>query len=259
MTPHNVGAAGSFDLTGRKALVTGGGGGIGTAIAEGLVEAGASVTMVARSETVERAAKGLGGADAGVYAVRADLGDRSELSAAFDGAIDVLGGLDILVNSHGTVSVGPSLDHSLQDWDRVLEVNLTASFELCQLAGRVMVPRRSGKIINIASMYSFTGGLRVAAYTASKGGLAQLTKALANEWAQHGVNVNAIAPGYVRTGLNEHVWGDPIRHAEIVSRLPVGRWAEPEDLKGPTVFLASPASDYLHGVVLPVDGGFLAR
>ena len=259
MTTHDAGSSGPFDLTGRRALVTGGGGGIGTAIAEGLLEAGASVTMVARSEAVEDAAERLGGAAAGIYAMRADLGDRSELGAAFDGAVEVLGGLDILVNSHGTVSVGPSLDHSLEDWDRVLEVNLTASFELCQLAGRVMVPRRSGKIINIASMYSFTGGLRVAAYTASKGGLTQLTKALANEWAQHGVNVNAIAPGYVRTGLNEHVWGDPIRHGEIVSRLPIGLWAEPEDLKGPTVFLASAASDYLHGVVLPVDGGFLAR
>jgi 2-deoxy-D-gluconate 3-dehydrogenase len=248
-----------FDLAGRRAVVTGGGGGIGGAIAEGLVEAGASVAVMARSESVELAAERLGGATRGVHAVRADLGVRAELAAGFDRAVGLLGGIDILVTSHGTVNVEPSLEHSIEEWDRVLEVNLTACFELCQLAGRIMVPRGQGKIINIASMYSFFGGLRVAAYTASKGGLAQLTKALANEWAEHGVNVNAIAPGYVRTGLNEHVWGDPVRSAEVVGRLPIGRWADPEDLKGPAVFLASNASDYLHGVVLPVDGGFLAR
>ena len=259
MTTAAVGAGGPFDLTGRKALVTGGGGGIGTGIAEGLLEAGASVVMMARSEAVEHAADRLGGPDAGVYAVRADLGDRDQVAPAFGEAVGLVGGLDILVTSHGTVAVSPALEHPLEDWDRVLEVNLTSSFELCRLAGRIMVPQGSGKIINIASMYSFTGGLRVAAYTASKGGLGQLTKALANEWASHGVNVNAIAPGYVRTGLNAHVWGDPERSAEIVSRLPIGRWAEPGDLKGPAVFLASGASDYLHGVVLPVDGGFLAR
>ncbi len=259
MTTQVPSTGGSFDLTGRKALVTGGGGGIGTGIAEGLLEAGASVVMMARSEAVERAAKELGGPNAGVYSVRADLGDRSQVEPAFAEAVELLGGLDILVTSHGTVKVSPALDYQLEDWDRVLEVNLTSTFELCRLAGRIMVPRGSGKIINIVSMYSFTGGLRVAAYTASKGGLAQLTKALANEWASHGVNVNAIAPAYVRTGLNEHIWGDPVRSAEIISRLPIGRWAVPDDLKGPAVFLASAASDYLHGIVLPVDGGFLAR
>jgi 2-deoxy-D-gluconate 3-dehydrogenase len=208
---------------------------------------------------VDEAARRLGGQSAGIYAVRADLGDRTRVESAFEEAVSLLGGLDILVVSHGTVTVSPALEHPLEDWDRVIEVNLTASFELCRLAGRIMVPQGSGKIINIASMYSFSGGFRVASYAASKGGLGQLTKALANEWAPHGVNVNAIAPGYVRTGLNEHVWGDPERSAEIIKRLPIGRWAEPADLKGPAVFLASSASDYLHGVVLPVDGGFLAR
>lgn len=248
-----------FDLAGRKAVVTGGGGGIGTGIARGLLHAGASVVMVARSEAVEEAAESLGGAAAGAFAIRVDLAERERLAAAFDRAVSMLDGLDILVTSHGTVTVGPSLDHTLEDWDRTLEVNLTATFQLCQRAGGIMVPQRSGKIINIASMYAFFGGLRVAAYTASKGGVAQLTKALANEWAGHGVNVNAIAPGYVRTQLNEHVWGDPERSAEIIGRLPAGRWADPADLAGPAVFLASAASDYLHGVVLPVDGGFLAR
>jgi len=259
MTATAAGGGGPFDLAGRTALVTGGGGGIGTGIAEGLLEAGASVVMMARSAAVDRAAERLGGADAGIYAVRADLADRGRLESAFDESVALLGGLDVLVLSHGTVTVRSAVEYSLEDWDRIIEVNLTSSFELCRLAGRIMVEQGSGKIINIASMYAFSGGLRVAAYTASKGGLAQLTKALANEWAPHGVNVNAIAPGYVRTGLNEHVWGDPARSAEIVTRLPIGRWAEPSDLKGPAVFLASAASDYVHGVVLPVDGGFLAR
>jgi 2-deoxy-D-gluconate 3-dehydrogenase len=259
VTTAAAGSGGIFDLAGSKALVTGGGGGIGAGIAEGLLEAGASVVVMARSESVDRVASRLGGSDSGIWAVRADLGDRTQVEPAFEAAVSLLGGLDILVISHGTVTVSSALEHSLEDWDRVLEVNLTSAFRLCRLAGGIMVPQGSGKIINIASMYAFFGGLRVAAYTASKGGLAQLTKALANEWAAHGVNVNAIAPGYVRTGLNEHVWGDPERSAEIVGRLPIGRWAEPEDLKGPAVFLASAASDYLHGVVLPVDGGFLAR
>jgi 2-deoxy-D-gluconate 3-dehydrogenase len=248
-----------FDLSGRRALVTGGGGGIGTGIAAGLLEAGATVAMLSRSEAVDDAAAALGGADAGVFAIRADLADRTQLVHGFERAVSALGGLDILVTSHGTVTVSPALEHSLDDWDQTIEVNLTATFVLCRLSGAIMVPQGRGKIINIASMYAFFGGLRVVAYTASKGGVAQLTKALANEWAQHGVNVNAIAPGYVRTKLNEHVWGDPVRSAEIIGRLPAGRWADPVDVKGPAVFLASAASDYLHGVILPVDGGFLAR
>lgn len=259
MTISSTVRRGPFDLSGKRALVTGGGGGIGTGIAEGLLEAGASVAMLARSERVEAAAEALGGAGAGIHAVRADLADRSDLAAGFDRAVTALGGLDILVTSHGIVTVSPALEHTMDDWDRTIEVNLTATFALCRLAGAIMVPQGGGKIINIASMYAFFGGLRVAAYTASKGGVAQLTKALANEWAAHGVNVNAIAPGYVRTQLNEHVWGDPTRSAEIISRLPAGRWADPADLKGPAVFLASAASDYIHGVVLAADGGFLAR
>jgi 2-dehydro-3-deoxy-D-gluconate 5-dehydrogenase len=249
----------AFDLTGRKALVTGGGGGIGTGIAEGLMEAGAKVVMLARSEAVDDAVERLGGERVGLYAVRADLAERADVESGFERSLQVLGGLDILVTSHGTVAVGPSEDLELADWDRTIEVNLTATFSLCKLAGRVMLDQGHGKIVNIASMYAFFGGLRVAAYTASKGGVAQLTKALANEWAGRGVNVNAIAPGYVRTQMNRHVWGDPTRSAEILGRLPAGRWGEPMDIKGPAVFLSSAASDYLHGVVLPVDGGFLAR
>jgi 2-deoxy-D-gluconate 3-dehydrogenase len=249
----------AFDLTGRRAIVSGGGGGIGTGLAEGLLEAGASVAMIARSDAVDEAARNLGGEGAGVHAVRADLADRDQLAAGFGRATDLLGGIDILVNCHGTVAVGPAEDMPITDWDRVIEVNLTATFALCQLAGNKMLAQGTGKIVNIASMYAFFGGLKVVAYTASKAGVAQMTKALANEWASRGVNVNAIAPGYVKTQMNRHVWGDPVRSTEILGRLPVGRWGEPGDLKGPVVFLSSAASDYLHGVVLPVDGGYLGR
>ena len=148
----------------------------------------------------------------------------------------------------------------LDDWDDTLEVNLTSVFELCRLAGTSMVQRGEGKIVTVASMLSFQGGFRAAAYAAAKGGVAQLTKALANEWAPHGVNVNAIAPGYVKTGLNRHIWrDDPVRSEAVLARLPAGRWGDPADLAGAVVFLASAASDYVHGIVLPVDGGWLAR
>ena len=244
-----------FALNGRRALVTGGGGGLGRAMAEALIEAGATVALLGRSDSAERAAEQLGG-----VAVRADLADRSDLRRGFEEAVERLGGLDVLVTSHGIGRVSDALEHELSDWDDVLEVNLTAVFELCQLAGRIMIGQNGGKIVNIASMLSFSGGLRVSSYAASKGGVAQLTKALANEWAPFGVNVNAIAPGYVKTQLNTHIWrDDPERSAAILARIPAGRWGEPSDLKGAAVFLASAASDYLHGVILPVDGGWLAR
>ena len=244
-----------FDLSGRRALVTGGGGGIGLGITEALAGAGAQVAVLGRSDAADEAAARVGGT-----AVRADLSDRERLQRGFDEAVESLGGLDILVTSHGTLRAGPALETSLEDWDATLEVNLTSVFELCRLAGALMVQHRAGKIVTIASMLSFQGGFRAAAYSASKGGVAQLTKALANEWAPHGVNVNAIAPGYVKTPLNSHIWqDDPVRSEAILARLPAGRWGEPADLAGAVVFLASPASDYVHGVVLPVDGGWLGR
>lgn len=234
-----------FDLVGRRALVTGGTGGLGTAMALALTEAGAEVAVLGRS----------GSAD-----VVADLGNRDELVRGFSAAIDRLGELDILVTSHGFNVSHEALSFPLEDWDQMLEVNLASVFELCRLAGGRMVERGGGKIVTIASMLSFSGGLRVAGYAASKGGVAQLTKALANEWAGRGVNVNAIAPGYVKTNLNAHIWrDDPSRSEQILTRIPAGRWGEPRDLMGAVVFLASRASDYLHGAVIPVDGGFLAR
>jgi 2-dehydro-3-deoxy-D-gluconate 5-dehydrogenase len=244
-----------FDVSGRRALVTGGAGGIGLGISEALAGAGARVAVLGRTDAADKAAAHVGG-----NAVRADLSDRDALRRGFEAAVETLGGLDILVTSHGTLHAGPTLETSLEEWDDTIEVNLTSVFELCLLAGQPMVQRGAGKIITIASMLSFQGGFRAAAYSASKGGVAQLTKALANEWAPHGVNVNAIAPGYVKTPLNRHIWrDDPARSEAILARLPAGRWGEPADLAGAVVFLASAASDYVHGVVLPVDGGWLGR
>jgi 2-deoxy-D-gluconate 3-dehydrogenase len=244
-----------FDLTGRRALVTGGGGGIGRGICEALAGAGARVAILGRSDAADDVAASIGGT-----AVLADLSVRDELRRAFDQAVESLGGLDVLVVCHGTLHAGPALETALESWDDTIEVNLTSVFELCRLAGALMVPRGAGKIVTIASMLSFQGGFGATAYSASKGGVAQLTKALANEWAPYGVNVNAIAPGYVKTPLNAHIWrDDPARAESILARLPAGRWGEPADVAGTAVFLASPASDYVHGIVLPVDGGWLAR
>lgn len=249
-----------FRLDGRRALVTGGSGGLGAAMTAALADAGAQVAILSRSEKVEAVALELSTHDRAVHAIRGDLADREERKVAFSRAVEVLGAIDILVLAHGYVRAAAAIDHDLASWDQTLETNLTSVFELAQLAAPDMVARGGGKIITIASMLSFSGGVNVPAYAASKGAVAQLTKALANEWAGLKVNVNAIAPGYIKTALNQHIWRDnPERGEEILARLPVGRWGEPEDLKGPTVFLASPASDYLHGVVLAVDGGYLAR
>jgi len=244
-----------FDLTGRRALVTGGGGGIGRGLAGALADAGARIAVLGRSERVDEAARELEG-----VAVHADLADRDELRRGFEEAVQGLGGLDVLVNSHGIGRASLAVDHELSDWDEVLRVNLTATFELCQLAGRIMIERGSGKIVNIASVLTFQGGIRIPSYAASKGGVGTLTMALANEWASRGVNVNAIAPGYVKTALNARIWrDDPERTAEITARIPAGRWGEPSDMGGAVVFLSSRASDYVHGAILAVDGGWLAR
>jgi 2-deoxy-D-gluconate 3-dehydrogenase len=249
----------AFSLRGRKAIVTGGGGGIGGAIAEALFQSGAEVAIVGRSDSLDDAASRIGTEDRPVHAVQGDLIDRKALRRIFYEATSRLGGVDILVASHGHVKAGDSIDYDLDDWDETIESNLTSVFQLCQLAAARMIPEGRGKIITIASMLSFGGGLKAAAYAASKGGVAQLTKALANEWAPKGINVNAIAPGYIRTNLNRHIWQDPVRNQQVLARLPSGRWGDPADLQGAAVFLASSASDYVHGIVLPVDGGWLSR
>jgi 2-deoxy-D-gluconate 3-dehydrogenase len=233
-----------FDLTGKRAVVAGGAGGLGSGFVDGLRAAGAEVVVLGRSDSD----------------VTADLGDRGELRRGFDECVARLGGVDILVQSHGVTNAGPALDQPLERWDETLEVNLTSVFELARLAARPMIERGYGKIVNVASMLTFSGGFGAAMYAASKGGVGQLTKALANEWASKGVNVNAIAPGYIKTKLNQHIWrDDPVRTEQITARLSAGRWGEPEDLQGALVFLCSRASDYVHGVILPVDGGYLAR
>ncbi len=249
----------AFDLTGRRALVTGGSGVLGSAMASALYEAGADVAIVGRSDRTDEVARTLGSPNRLVRAVRGDLLNRDTLPALFESALQTLGGLDILVSCHGMVRAGDAVTYDLAVWDETLESNLNSVFQLCQLAARHMLAQGHGKIINVASMLSFGGGFRAAAYAAAKGGVAQMTKALANEWASQGVNVNAIAPGYIQTPLNQHIWADPVRNPQILARLPAGRWGEPDDLKGAVIFLASPASDYIHGVILPVDGGWLSR
>jgi len=248
-----------FSLAGLGALVTGGGSGIGLGLAEALARAGAAVVIVGRGERVEGAAEDLRGQGHEVHAIRADMLDASARVATFEQASSLLGQVDVLVPCHGMVQAGDVLEQELDVFRDTLEANLTSVFELSRLALRPMVARGRGKLILVASMLSFFGGFRAAAYAASKGGVAQLTKALATELAPQGVNVNAIAPGYVQTDLNRHVWSDPVRAKDVLGRIPAGRWGEPADLGGAGVFLASRASDYLHGVVLPVDGGYLVR
>jgi len=243
-----------FDLGGKRGLVTGGARGLGRGMAQGLKEAGAQVAIIARGEHVFAVAE-----EDGFLGVQADLAQRDQLRRGFSEALDGLGGLDILVNSHGITRRHKAEQFPVEDWDLVLETNLTSFFLLCQLAGQVMLAQGQGKIINVASLLSFQGGITVPAYAASKGGVAQLTKALANEWAGKGINVNAIAPGYMATDLNVALMADPARSRQIIERIPAGRWGTPDDLKGVAIFLASRASDYLHGSVIAVDGAWLAR
>jgi 2-deoxy-D-gluconate 3-dehydrogenase len=248
-----------FSLAGCGVLVTGGGSGIGRGLAEALAGAGASLVLVGRGERVEAAADELRAHGRQAHAIRADMLDTDARIATFEQAVSLLGQVDVLLPCHGSVEAGDVLEQELEVFRDTLEANLTSVFELSRLAARPMVERGRGKLILIASMLSFFGGFRAAAYAASKGGVSQLTKALATELAPRGVNVNAIAPGYVRTDLNRHVWSDPVRAEQVLGRIPAGRWGEPSDLGGAAVFLASRASDYLHGVVLPVDGGYLVR
>lgn len=248
----------SFRLDGRVALVTGANTGIGQALAVALAEAGARVVLAGRSAMTETEAL-LDAIGASHLALTVDLSTAECLPELVEEAVSWGGQLDILVNNAGIIRRADALDFTEADWDAVIDTNLKSAFFLSQAAGRHMVPRKSGKIINIASLLSFQGGVRVASYTASKSGLAGLTKLLACEWAQHGVNVNAIAPGYFVTNNTEALRNDPDRHAAILSRIPAGHWGDPTDLGGAAVFLASDAARYIHGITLPVDGGWLAR
>lgn len=249
-----------FDLSGKNALVTGGNRGLGSGMVEGLCEAGAKVVILASSDSVFEAAKNFCDKGYEVMAVKCDLADESSIEDAFVQAMQMMGGkIDILVNNAGIQRRNKCEDFLMSDWDDVLNVNLRAVFKLCQLAGREMIKNGNGKIINVASMLSYFGGFTVPAYAAAKGGVAQLTKALSNEWASKGINVNAIAPGYMDTEMNTKLLEDEKRNAEILGRIPSGRWGRPEDVKGITVFLSSSASDYMSGAVIPVDGGYLGK
>ncbi|HWU95397.1 MAG TPA: 2-dehydro-3-deoxy-D-gluconate 5-dehydrogenase KduD [Sphingomonas sp.] len=247
-----------FDLSGKVAVVTGANTGIGQGIALALAAAGADVAAVGRTpaqETVEKV-RALGRK---AEIISADLSTIEPVNRVVDEAVDKLGGLDILVNNAGIIRRADSLDFTEEDWDAVVDTNLKSVFFLCQAAGRHMVAKGRGKIINIASMLTFQGGIRVPSYTASKSGIGGLTKLLANEWAAKGVNVNAIAPGYIATNNTAALQADENRNRSIMERIPAGRWGDPADMGGAAVFLASSASDYVQGHILAVDGGWLAR
>jgi 2-deoxy-D-gluconate 3-dehydrogenase len=249
----------SLALAEHVALVTGASAGIGAAIAVALAQSGADVVCHGNSRTPDETCERVKEAGRRALGVRGDLAKRETPAALVAQAIERFGKLDILINNAGTIRRGPAVEHSQENWDTVLEVNLTSVFRLAQTAGSHMINRGRGKIVNIASLLSFQGGINVVGYAAAKGGVAQLTKALANEWAPRGVNVNAIAPGYIRTDNTAPLQADPVRNRQILERIPAGRWGEPTDIAGAAVFLSSRAADYVHGHVLVVDGGWMGR
>lgn len=248
-----------FDLSGRTALVTGANTGLGQAIAVGLAEAGADIVAVGRSAPTETAAL-VQAAGRRLHAVSADLSSIEPIADVVARAVDAVGAIDVLVNNAGIIRRADSLDFTEEDWDAVIDTNLKSAFFLSQAVARTWVDAgRGGKIVNICSMLSFQGGIRVPSYTASKSGLAGLTRLLACEWASRNINVNGIAPGYFATNNTEALRADETRNRDILARIPAGRWGDPSDLKGAAVFLSSDAAAYVHGTVLAVDGGWLAR
>lgn len=251
----------SFDLTGKRALVTGCNRGIGQAMAIGLAEAGADIIGVSASlalsgSATEQAVRALGRE---FTAYQADFGQRAATDAFIEQVQQDFPRIDILINNAGTIRRAPAAEHADELWDEVLRINLDAPFRLSRAIGGQMLAQGSGKIIFTASLLTFQGGINVPGYAASKGAIGSLVKALANEWAGRGVNVNAIAPGYIATDNTEALRNDPDRSQSILSRIPASRWGTPDDFKGPTVFLASAAADYVHGTILTVDGGWMGR
>ena len=248
-----------FRLDGQVALVTGAATGLGAAIAQALAEAGADVACHGNTRPADDTAKQIQGLGRRAVALSADLSKPESAQRLVDETVSGLGKIDILINNAGMIRRAPAAEFTEVDWDLVVNVNLSSVFRLCQQAGRKMLAQGRGKIVNIASLLSFQGGITVPAYAASKGGVAQLTKALANEWSSKGIGVNAIAPGYIRTENTSALQKDPNRSRQILERIPAGRWGDPPDLGGAAVFLASRASDYVHGHVLVVDGGWMGR
>ena len=250
----------SFQLQGKNALVTGSSRGLGLAIAVALAEAGANVGLHGRSAVDRGSSERIRQLGRKSFYTAGDLANPEACSSLVQRTIEEFGSIDIMVNNAGTIRRTPAAEFPQAYWDELIAVNLTSVFRLSQLVGQHLLHRRAkGKILNIASLLSFQGGILVPAYAAAKGGVAQLTKALANEWAAKGINVNAIAPGYMATDNTEALRQDPERSRQILERIPAGRWGEPQDLAGAAVFLCSPASDYVHGEVLVVDGGWMAR
>lgn len=249
----------SFRVDGLNALVTGAAAGIGASIALALAEAGANVACHGNRRAADETSARVSALGRRSLALRGDLALKETPANLVSRVVEQLGSVDLLINNAGLIRRTPALDYSEEDWATVIEVNLSSVFRLCQAAGRSMVAAGRGKIVNIASLLSFQGGVNVPAYSASKGGVAQLTKGLANEWAARGVNVNAIAPGYITTDNTLALRNDANRNRQILERVPAGRWGDPDDIAGAAVFLCSPASNYVTGHVLVVDGGWLSR
>ena len=250
----------AFSVARKNALVTGSTRGLGAAIALALAEAGANVAVHGKSGNDDATCSAIRGLGRKTLSLAGDVANPDVCSSLVQASVEQFGSLDILVNNAGTIRRAPAVDYSMEDWDHLIAADLSSVFRLSQLAGRHMLERgQGGKIVNIASLLSFQGGILVPAYAAAKGGVAQLTKALANEWARFGVNVNAIAPGYMATDNTEALRNDPERSRQIMERIPAGRWGKPEDIAGAALFLSSAASDYVNGHVLVVDGGWMAR
>lgn len=249
-----------FNLNGKKAIITGGAQGLGFSMTEAFHNAGVEIAVIDISDEIFNVYSKLKANDAKIHAVKGNLLDIDSLRQSFKEALDKLGGkVDILINSAGLIERKPALEFSLNSWDRIMGLNVTAVFELSRLAAVEMKKQESGKIINMGSILSVLGGFNAAAYSTSKGAVLQLTKSLSNEWAGYGIQVNAIAPGYMLTTMNTDLMNDPVRRSQIEARIPANRWGTPEDVVGVALFLASPASDYVTGALIPVDGGVLGR
>lgn len=252
---------GNFDLTGKKAIVTGGAKGLCNGMAQALHDAGAEVVLLDVLDLVEDSAKKMGESGAPVHAVKGDLSKQETLESVYNECLEKLGGrLDILLNGAGIQYRCPAVDFPADRWQKILDINLSAVFYMSQLAGRTMIAQGYGRIINVCSMTAYFASVLIPAYSASKAGVMQITRALSNEWASKGVTVNAIAPGYMATELTANMKEvNPKQYEEITGRIPMGRWGNPEDLQGPVVFLASDAAAYVSGAILPIDGGFMGK
>lgn len=249
-----------FSIEGKKAIVTGASRGLGYGMAEALLECGCEVVIIGSSDHVFKVAEDFNKQNYKCHAIKADLIEREENYKAFYESMKKLGNdIDVLVTAAGIQRRHSAENFPIKEWDEVISINLTSVFIFCQLAGKIMLEKGNGKIINVASMASFFGGQTIPAYSASKGGVAQLTKELTNDWVGRGVNVNAIAPGYMATDMNEAIIDNKERYEQISGRIPAGRWGTKDDVKGVTIFLASKASDYISGAIIPVDGGYLVK